>query len=254
MVPSLEREETLKRCLRSLELQSFKDFEILIDREKDGLAKVRNRLASKATGDILVFIDDDVTCSSDWLKTIASVFDSSRTIAGVSGPAIVPKESRPNRDIFRYVQIKEFYDYFFCDGRQSLPGHITSSGAWTTGASLETCSYEGSVDFLEACNMAFRRDLFLKVGGFDESYKGCGDWSEPDICYKLKRLGFELYFHPKAKVYHNLAPLQNYKAGKKQFGTRLDNYELLSKRWIKPHWKHTLYKLFMIGYYKWKSL
>lgn len=201
-----------------------------------------------------MFIDDDVTCSSNWLATIVNVLDSNPAVSGVSGPAVIPEEAKFNRDIFKHKLFKKFYDSFFCDGREYLPGHITKSGAWTTGASLETYDYEGEVDFLEACNMAFRRDVFNQVGGFDEIYKGCGDWSEPDICYRIKELGYKLYFHPKAKIYHNLAPLADYKVGKKQFGTRMENYEVLSQRWIKPHWKHSLYKLFMKGYYKWKSL
>jgi len=130
---------------------------------------------------------------------------------------------------------------------------FTKSGAWTTGACNESCRYEGEVEFLEACNMSYRRDVFEQVGGFDEAYKGIGDWSEPDLSFRLRKLGGRLLFVQGAKLYHLPSRTGAYKKRRGDSRNRLDNYYLFSKRWIKPYWKHTLYKLFLVTYYAYKT-
>src|SRR3990167_45813 len=172
IIPTLGRTESLRECLESLWAQSDQDFEIIKVTEEGELAALRNKGARKAKGKFLIFIDDDVICAPGWLQSIISCFEVSGDIGGVSGPAVITETFRRNRDIFRFRFYKWLYDIVFCGGRSDLPGHITRSGAWTTGASKEDCVYEGYVHFLEACNMAFRADVFHVCNGFDETYKG----------------------------------------------------------------------------------
>lgn len=182
------------------------------------------------------------------------VFNRDYEVAGVSGPSIITKEYRKNRDIFRYRIFKGLYDLLFCGGRSHLPGHITKSGAWTTGASNKDCSYEGEVNFLEACNMAFRRDVFFSVGGFDESFRGIGDWSEPDLSFRIRQAGHKLWFSRNAVLEHRPSRSGAFKKRSSDSRNRMANYELFSSRWVKPCWQHSLYKSFIGTYYAIKSL
>lgn len=195
-----------------------------------------------------MFIDDDTVHAHYWLESVVYNFSRHPRIAGVSGPSIIHPEFRINRDIFRFRFIKNLYDFIFLEGRSYLPGHITRAGAWTTGACDDECNYEGEVDFLEACNMAFRRDVFFEVGGFDESFKGIGDWSEPDLSFRIRRAGYKLQFSRNAKLYHRPSKSGAYK---KRLGkcSRMENYLLFSRRWIKPCFQHYLYKQFLRSYY-----
>ncbi len=252
IIPTLGRGEALRKCLKSLDEQTVKPCEIITVTEKGELAHLRNQGASKGRGDILIFIDDDVITTSNWLYTILNKF-SDPLIAGVSGPAIIRQEIRRNRDIFKYRMAKILYDKLFCEGRESLPGHIMRSGAWTTGASLPICNYEGQVDFLEACNMAWRREVFNEVGGFDEAYKGVGDWSEPDLAFRVRRAGYKLWFSRDARVYHEVSRDGAFKYRATDSANRLRNYELFSSRYIKPCFRHSLYKLFLRSYYAFKA-
>lgn len=101
--------------------------------------------------------------------------------------------------------------------------------------------------------MAFLADAFREVGGFDEAYGGVGDWSEPDICYRIRKAGYTLWFNPKAALYHEPSRTGAFKKRKK-VGARLTNYFLFARRWVKPHWKHTAYKLFLRAYFSIKEL
>ena len=253
IIPTLKRPESLERCLKSIGKQTYPNYEVVLVEEEGSLATLRNQGALRAKGDILIFTDDDVVVSRDWLKSIVASFSSSPDIGGVSGPALITPEFRRNRDIFSQTWAKYLYDVFFCEGKQHLPGHITSSGAWTTGAAEPDCSYEGEVHFLEACNMAFRADIFYTLGGFNEAYKGIGDWSEPDLSFRVRRAGYRLWFSRDARLEHQPSRSGAFKKRKADSSQRMANYELFSRTWIKPCLMHTLYKLFMRVYYEIKG-
>ena len=249
IIPTLGRGASLRDCIDSLHAQTYQDYEIIIVTEEGPLAKLRNQGASKARGKYLIFIDDDVICSTEWLASIVKTFEVRPNYGGVSGPAVITREFRRNRDIFSFKFFKLLYDLWFCGRQRSLPGHITKSGAWTTGACNEDCKYEGPVEFLEACNSAYRTDVFRSVGGFDEGYLGVGDWSEPDLSFRIRILGHSLWFCRDAKLEHRPSCSGAFKKRKSDSGNRLANYEKFSKRWITPCWQHTLYKKFLRIYY-----
>lgn len=236
-----------------MEAQGEQSYELILIREKGELAKLRNQGWRQAQSPIVVFIDDDTICTTSWLSSILEAFKD-QEVGGVSGPAIIPATYKRNRDIFKHKVFKLIYDKFFCEGQEALPGHIARSGAWTTGASLETCKYEGEVYFLEACNMSFRKSALEEVGGFDERYRGVGDWSEPDLCYRIKERGYKLLFTQGAKLYH--LPSQTGAYTKRlSDNTRYQNYRLFASRWVRPHWKHGVYLKFLEGYFlmkRWK--
>lgn len=225
---------------------------IIIEEEGD-LAKLRNQGAKRASGKYLIFIDDDVICSAKWLESIIECFSRYESIGGVSGPSTILHEYRRNRDLFRYPFAKWLYNLIFLEGRAFLPGHITKSGAWTTGAADEKCSYEGPVDFLEACNMAFKRSAFEEVGGFDEGYIGVGDWSEPDLAFRVRKAGYQLWFTQGAKLCHYPSKSGAFKKRNLDSKNRLQNYLRFASRHVPSHWRNELYKLFLRSYYAFKS-
>ena len=254
IIPTLGRPEALNRCIDSLNAQTQVPEEIILVTERGELAQLRNQGARKATGEIISFIDDDVVCSTFWSESIRSQFNFRSHVVGVSGIAYIPEGLQRKRDLFRYRFIKYLYDLLFLEGKSHLPGRFTQAGTWTTGAVSQECDYEGQVDFLEACNQTWRKEAFWAVGGFDESYGGIGDWSEPDLAFRVRaeKLG-TLWFTKEALVAHECSQTGAY-LSRQRTGERLSNYYLFSSRWIKPHWKHTLFKLFINGYYGIKEL
>ncbi len=89
--------ELLRNCLKSLERQEFRDFEIIIVAKKfppeiqhmlqtgevrfveekgSTLGAARNIGVKNAKGKLISFIDDDAEASPDWLEKINSTFRS----------------------------------------------------------------------------------------------------------------------------------------------------------------------------------
>jgi GT2 family glycosyltransferase len=252
IIPSLGRSECLDKCLNSIHAQSYKDYEIIIVTDKGDLPLIRNQGANKAKGEYLTFIDDDVECTESWLEEIVSSMDN-LFIGGVSGPAVIRKEYRKNRDLFRFPILKWIYDMIFMEGKQKLPGHFTRWGTFTTGSSDEDCSYEGYVDYLEACNMTFRADIFNEMGGFDGIYKGVGEWEEPDLSFKIRKAGYRLWFNPRAKIYHNPSRTGVFHQRYKESQIRLSNYYTFAERWLQRCWRLETYKWFLRRYYEIKT-
>ena len=51
-------------------------------------------------------------------------------------------------------------------------------------------------------NCFIKKELFGKVGGFDEEY-GIGYYEDVDLCLKLRKIGLKIYYCSSSLIYHN---------------------------------------------------
>src|SRR5437868_3877203 len=56
-------------------------------------------------------------------------------------------------------------------------------------------------EHVPGCNMAFRRDALLLIGGFNPVYLKAGD--DVDVCWRLQAKGLRIGFAPSAIVWHH---------------------------------------------------
>lgn len=293
VICTFNRASHLQNCLKSLTEQSFPNFEVIIidggstDQtlqiisafskrlkikkiifpEKQ-LARVRDLGWQKARAELVAWIDDDVTVSQNWAKTIIATFEQNPNIGGVSGPTVVPKSLLKNRDIFFLYNknglaglLGKFWNHFFLEGQKYEVGRIFKSGAWSPGSNFpSSLRIKGlkEVDYLEACNMTLRKDLISKVGGFDLSYQKIGEWSELDLAMRVKELGYRLIFSPKVRVNHHIAQTGVYPR-RTQAKERMENFLKFYFRHIfKPQpdylLKFLIYLLFLNFYWTYKAV
>ena len=55
-------------------------------------------------------------------------------------------------------------------------------------------------EHIAGCNMAFRREVLLRLGGFDPIFRAAGD--DVDICWRFQDAGYTIGFSPAAMVWH----------------------------------------------------
>lgn len=140
----------------------------------------RDKGAELARGELLAMIDDDAFPASDWLEKILPYFNNP-TITAVGGPQITPPD----------------------DGfQQQVSGAMFLS---PLNGNTVFRYWPGPVPFYiddwPSVNLTVRRDDFLKVGGFDNSY-----WPGEDtkLCLDLSRLpNRKMIYAPEAKVFHH---------------------------------------------------
>ena len=205
VIPTYNGAHKIPNLLDSLESQTFTDFQIMIVidgstdntievinryknhfkqldyivQENGGRAKVRNTGARFASGELLIFLDDDLILSKDCLQ-IHYDHHIHRKQSILTGSAIeelndTSKESNKFKQFLSYKWIKK------------LEGH-------------ESEALTANNIFVTAANFSIRKSDFLNLDGFDERLKDAEDF---DFAVRAFKAGLHLYFNFKAYAVHN---------------------------------------------------
>ncbi|MDQ3588106.1 MAG: glycosyltransferase, partial [Actinomycetota bacterium] len=144
----------------------------LIRTENRGLSAARNTGADAADGEIVAYLDDDAWPDPDWLHYLAKAFMTTDHV-GIGGPNIAPDEDDA----------------------------VASCVANAPGGPIHVLLSDTVAEHIPGCNMAYRRDGLLAVGGFDPQFRVAGD--DVDVCWKLQKAGGTLGYHAGAMVWHH---------------------------------------------------
>jgi len=155
-----------------------------------GLDFARNRAIAEARGEFVAFVDDDVVVDEWWLEGLYEALRSNPDASGVTG-LILPYALDTQAQILFESRGGFGRGYEPIRFGQVLPGNpLYPCGAGIFGA---------------GANMAFRRDLLVSLGGFDEALDtgaplpGGGDL---DIFYRVIRSGHTLVYEPRFAAFH----------------------------------------------------
>jgi GT2 family glycosyltransferase len=155
-----------------------------INIKERSMVRARNIGFQNAKNDVVAYLDDDVVVSKDWSKYILEPYKD-KFVAGVVG-RVIP-----------YDDEKTVY----LPAKHNAIGKVFANGTILGNFDVPT-QQPIEVDTLIGCNMTFRRNLLLKIGGFDENFRGSCFRDDTDISLRLKRLNYKLIYHPKAIVWH----------------------------------------------------
>ena len=240
-----------KRVFEDLQKQTFRDFEIIVAKEK-GIVRAMNIALEKVNGEITTRIDDDVEIPDYWLENLLKPF-SDPQVAGVTGPTFVPEDRRKNRDSIRIWENPNWFLRWFKDGRKFAPAAIYKCGMVSYDSnyfekffSFDLCAIEP--DHLEGTNWAMRTALIRRVGGFDPKFDGVAEWFDTDVEQKIKKMGYRLAYSPGAHLIHLLDFTEHYNDRFQAWG-RIKNWLRFHKRHSKFHWKMVVFLLVWIGYF-----
>ncbi len=195
--------EKRDQSTRSVLMQRFPSVRYLESEESSAVVK-RNMGISRASNEILVFVDDDVVVESSWLQNLIRHYRD-ESVGGAGGRVKIPglKPGSPN---YKTGVIEN--------------GFVI--GNWNPPTTQPS-----EVHHLLGCNMSFRRTPVLKLGGFDNFFRSSNFREETDLCLRIRRLGYRLIFDPDATVLHKAL-------GRKSMDTR----------WIYYYVRNTVYLYF----------
>jgi cellulose synthase/poly-beta-1,6-N-acetylglucosamine synthase-like glycosyltransferase len=184
---------TLRECLSALVALDYPDYEVivindgstddtaaiardypvrLINQSNEGLSAARNTGLAASDGEIVAYIDDDAFPHCYWLRYLATAFARSFHV-GIGGPNLPPAGD----------------------------GFVAECVAAAPGNPLHVLLSDELAEHIPGCNMAYRKDALVAIGGFDPRFRAAGD--DVDICWRLQDRGWTIGFCPTAIVWHH---------------------------------------------------
>jgi len=146
-----------------------------------GKCRIQNRAIADASGEILVFLDDDLVVAPGYLEAVDQFFDTHREFAAMKGRILAAED--PEKKV---GPMAVYLDLPIADHGEEV---------------VEVRGVLGA-------NMAFRAEALKQVGPFDERLGpgACGHEEETEMSQRLRRAGFRIGYAPKALVYHEVDP------------------------------------------------
>jgi GT2 family glycosyltransferase len=193
VVCSYNGARTLRECLSALAALDYPDYEVivvndgstddtpsiardypvrLINQSNKGLSGARNTGLAASDGEIVGYIDDDAFPHRYWLRYVAAAFARSSHV-GLGGPNLPPAGD----------------------------GFVAECVAAAPGNPLHVLLSDELAEHIPGCNMAYRKDALVAIGGFDPRFRAAGD--DVDICWRLQDRGWTIGFCPTAVVWHH---------------------------------------------------
>ncbi len=176
--------------------EKFPQVKLIVNQKNLGFGKANNIGLKQATGKYILLINPDTIVAEDTFEKMIQFFETNKNV-GLAGCKILNPDGT--------LQLA-------C--RRSFPGPWTSFTKVTGLSSLfpksklfarynltyldENQSYE--VDAISGSFMMMRREVYRKVGGFDEQFFMYGE--DLDLCYRVQKAGFKIYYVHTTQIIH----------------------------------------------------
>ncbi|OLP66715.1 hypothetical protein BACPU_00740 [Bacillus pumilus] len=162
-------------------VRELKNVTVIENEENQGFAKGCNQGAKKATGDSLLFLNNDTMVTENWLPPLKEALFASKTI-GMVGP------------VSNYVS-----------GPQLVQPSYTDVKELSSFAKKHTAAQKGKrtyVHRLVGFCLLVKRELIEDVGLFDERFV-YGSFEDDDLCVRSLLKGYQLQIVHDSFVHHH---------------------------------------------------
>lgn len=158
----------------------------MVTETKQGLSNARNCGIAASVGDYIAIVDDDETLEDSFVESYIEFFDSFPTAMAAGGAVKACYESARPRWMSRFTEQMIANPLDLDIAVTLFPQNRVPAGG----------------------NMAFRREVFDRVGLFNPQLgrngKSLVGGEENDIFARLRRAGELLYFVPNAAIFHHI--------------------------------------------------
>jgi GT2 family glycosyltransferase/glycosyltransferase involved in cell wall biosynthesis len=143
-----------------------------------------NAGAELAQGEFLVFLNNDTTVQPGWLDALLATFEA-HPDTGLAGSKLVYPDGR----------LQEAGGIVFADG-----------SGWNYGRFDDPAhpryNFVREVDYCSGASIALRRELFLRLGGFDSLYAPAY-YEDTDLAMRVREEGLKVRYQPASVVVHH---------------------------------------------------
>lgn len=189
------------------------DVRIIRNQRNLGFAVASNQGAAVASADVIVFLNNDTEPLPGWLEPLLRVLDERPEVAAVGSRLLYPNGSVQHAG----VAIVE----------NTVTGELLGGIHVHHGAAADDPRVLVPHDWQAvtgAC-MAVRRDVFERLGAFDEGYWNGNE--DVDLCFAIAQAGSVVAYEPASLLVHHESV-----SGPERFSKVGQNIQRLQEKWL----------------------
>ncbi len=178
-------------------------FKLIQNKENLGFAEGNNvgiKYALKNGSDYVLLLNNDTLVDKNLLIRLIKVIEGDQKI-GIVSPKIY---FAPGYEFHksRYKSEERGKVIWYAGGKLDRQNTLASHRGVDE---VDSGQYNQTreTDFATGCCMLIRKDVFDKVGFFDQNYFLY--WEDIDFCQRTKKAGFKVIYHPQAILWHKNA-------------------------------------------------
>ena len=178
---------------------------VLTNSQNEGFAQACNFGAQAAHGSILLFLNNDTQVTNGWLDALLEI--AQQPDVGAVGAKLLYADGRIQHAGIEFIN--------------GVPDHPHRHAA----ADLPAANRQRELDMVTGACLMTSRDVFIKLGGFDETFRNGVE--DVDYCLRVRALGLKVIYEPKSVVFHH----EGRSAGR--FDHVNENLKIFFGRWTK---------------------
>ena len=163
-------------------LSDMQGIQVIINTSNEVFVNACNQAARRAKGDYLLLLNNDTEVTPDWLDAMLAPFSDADT--GIVGAKLLYPDG----------SLQEAGGIIWRDGTGCNYGHGDNPN-------LPQYSYRRVVDYCSGACLMIPRNLWEKIGGFDQRYAPAY-YEDTDLCFTVRALGYRVIYQPEALVLH----------------------------------------------------
>jgi len=187
------------------------DVRIITNDENLGFAKACNQGAAAATGEYIVFLNNDTIPLTGWLSALVDEVKAHSDVAVVSSKLLYEDGTVQHAGVV-------------IDRNSLTPYHLYKGFA----ADHPAVNKRRELSAVTAACLLIRRSVFAEIGGFDEGF--INGFEDVDLCLKVRDRKGRIVYQPRSVLYH----LESQTPGRKQHEQE-NGYRFL-QRWGHCWW------------------
>jgi hypothetical protein len=165
--------------------QNFPHVNIISYNENLGFSKAYNKAARLIKADYLLFLNNDVIVKNpDWLDEMMQIILSNPRVGVVGAKLLIANNSDFIENVGGTI--------YLWQGGTRIGFNEKDIGQYN--------STPINLFYVSGAALLIKKELFLKVGGFDEEMFAYSE--DLDLCWRLKLMNYEIKYCPKAVLLH----------------------------------------------------
>lgn len=193
-------------------LKRIKGIHIILNKINLGFLRNCNNAATQARGRYLLLLNNDTEVQDGWLEPLVKVFESFDNV-GMVGSKL----------LYSNGQLQEAGGIIWNDGTGWNFGRGDDPGK-------PEYNYVREVDYCSGASILIRKELWNKLGGFDEQFKPiyCED---SDLAFQIREAGYRVFYQPESRVVHHEGIVSGTDPGSGLKRYQALNLEKLFRKW-----------------------